>query len=81
MARRFSKPMVASRGVGAAVDVVRDGRNGWLYEAEDQSALTAVLSMVVVDDELRRRAADYMHDVADEGTPRAVAEMMLSFVW
>ena len=81
LARAMSKPLIASRGAGAAMDIVQPGINGWLYDAEDSTALAAILGEVVIDDRVRSDAAREMSAVSKEGSPRLVAERLLQHAW
>lgn len=46
-------PVIVSRGVGAAPDLVRHGQNGFVYETGDVEALTDFLFSIVTSSELR----------------------------
>lgn len=46
-------PIVCSRGVGAAADLVRHGENGFQFEAADIAALAQALSPLLASAELR----------------------------
>lgn len=81
LARAMSKPLVASRGAGAAIDIVQPGVNGWLYESEDSSALAAILNEVVRVACLRLDAARAMSAVSQEGSPAFVAERLVRNAW
>jgi glycosyltransferase involved in cell wall biosynthesis len=48
-------PLLLSNRVGAAVDLLRDGENGFLVSAEDVGAASAALRSLAADPELRRR--------------------------
>jgi glycosyltransferase involved in cell wall biosynthesis len=48
-------PIVASRELGCAPDLVEDGVNGFTFEAGDVEGLTRVLQLLVEDEPLRRR--------------------------
>jgi glycosyltransferase involved in cell wall biosynthesis len=47
-----SLPVVAARGIGAAVDLVRDGVNGYTYPVGDVDALAKCLDEVLKDPDL-----------------------------
>jgi glycosyltransferase involved in cell wall biosynthesis len=42
------RAVIASERVGAAVDLIEAGRNGWVFTAQDTAALTAVLKNAAV---------------------------------
>jgi glycosyltransferase involved in cell wall biosynthesis len=48
-------PVVASTGIGAVRDLVRDGENGRIFEAGDQGALAEVLRSLITDPDLCQR--------------------------
>lgn len=48
-------PIVASTGIGAVQDLVRDGKNGRIFEAGDQGGLTEVLQSLITDPNLCQR--------------------------
>jgi glycosyltransferase involved in cell wall biosynthesis len=66
-------PVVASR-VGGLPEIVRDGRDGVLVEAEDPAALAGAIAEVLGDDRRRREmAASGPERAAEFGTDRMVA--------
>lgn len=81
LARVMGKPLVASRGSGASVDVVRPGVNGWLYEPEDTADLATLLERVVMNNDERANATEAMQAVSMEGSPHGVAAILLEFAW
>lgn len=81
LARAMAKPLIASRGAGAALEIVQDGENGWLYEAEDVERLSAILSKVVADEALRVRAGQAMSRISQEGSPRAAVVKLMTYAW
>jgi glycosyltransferase involved in cell wall biosynthesis len=81
LARAMAKPLIASRGAGAALDIVEEGENGWLYGAEDADRLTAILDVVVTDDELRAKARQAMGKISQEGSPKAAVIKLMTYAW
>jgi glycosyltransferase involved in cell wall biosynthesis len=53
-AMNAAKPVIASDRVGAAVDLVRDGRNGFIFPCGDIEALRSRLARLVVDAQLMK---------------------------
>ena len=53
-AMNFALPVIASRQVGAADDLVEDGVNGFRFEAGDTAALASLLRRLVENPALRR---------------------------
>jgi len=57
-------PVIVSRGVGAAPDLVRHGLNGFVYDTGDKEALTGyLLNMVAADTELRKQMGQASREV------------------
>lgn len=81
LARAMAKPLIASRSAGAALDIVQDGENGWLYDAEDVEGLSAILDKVATDDALRTMAGQAMSRISQEGSPEATATALLRAAW
>lgn len=48
-------PVIGSYGAGAAVDRIQQGRNGFLYEAEDIQSLANFITLLYQNPDLRRR--------------------------
>lgn len=48
-------PVVASTGIGAVCDLVRDGENGRIFEVGDQAGLAEALRSLITDPGLRQR--------------------------
>ena len=51
-------PVITSREVGAAADLVREGENGFMFEAGKVAELTGCLSRVIGDPGIRKRLGD-----------------------
>ena len=59
-------PVVVSRGVGAATDLVRHGENGFIYETGDIEGLSDYLfSIVTAQPELRKQMAQASRQIVD----------------
>ncbi len=67
-------PLVASDAVGAARELVEDGRNGFVVPAGDVAALHDALGRLTGDEELRRAAGARSRELAAQFTPEAWAE-------
>lgn len=81
IARAMAKPLIASRGAGAALDIIQDGVNGWFYESDDVGGLAGILDTVVTDDCLRVTAGKAMRKVSKEGSPEAAVGGLLRYAW
>jgi glycosyltransferase involved in cell wall biosynthesis len=68
-------PVIVSRGVGAATDLVRHGQNGFVYETGDEEALAGyLLNMVAADVELRKQMGQVSREIiANWNNERCVA--------
>ncbi len=75
------RPVVVSDRVGGARDLVNEGVNGWVFEAEDAAALTAAIrralgcepeALGAMGDAARRTSAQWSIAAAAEGIERAV---------
>ena len=68
------KPIVASDAVGAARDLVLDGRSGCVFPVGDIAALASSLRLLIQDPDLRRRLGDNARAlVAEWGIDATVA--------
>lgn len=72
--------LVASDAVGAARELVEDGRNGFVVPAGDVGALHDALVRVASDDDFRRRAAGRSRELEATFTPERWAEAVASLV-
>lgn len=62
-----SCPVVVSDAVGAAYDLVRPGRDGWVFPAGDTQALARALAAPALEDDRRARPIDrWTYDLAVE---------------
>ena len=59
----FSLPIVTTHGVCSAADLVRDGRNGFLYEAGNIGALTDSLTCLIGNRQLRYEMGKHSLDI------------------
>ena len=84
-AMNFALPVIASRQVGAADDLVKEGVNGFRFEAGDTAALAELLRFLVGDSGLRRRMGkaslqiigEWDYDRATEGVLAALRSSRL----
>ena len=73
-AMNAGKPIVASDAVGAARDLVLDGRSGCVFPVGDIAALASSLRLLIQDPDLRRRLGDNARAlVAEWGIDATVA--------
>jgi glycosyltransferase involved in cell wall biosynthesis len=66
-------PLVATDGVGAAYDLLRDGENGFRVPVGDVDALREALRTLAGDADLRRRQGERSRELAARFTPEAWA--------
>jgi glycosyltransferase involved in cell wall biosynthesis len=62
----FGLPVVATTAVGAAVDLVVEGENGYTYRPGDVEALTERMERLAGDGELRRRMGERSRELIGE---------------
>jgi glycosyltransferase involved in cell wall biosynthesis len=73
-AMNAGKPIVASDAIGAARDLVLDGRSGYVFPVGDIAALASHLQILIARPELRRRLGENARDlVAGWGLDATVA--------
>lgn len=80
----FSLPVITTREVASAADLVAHGENGFVYDAGDCSALSEALQVLVGDrarrEEMGRRSFESIQewnlDVSAEGIRRAISMVM-----
>jgi glycosyltransferase involved in cell wall biosynthesis len=63
-------PVIGAYGAGAAFDRIEQGRNGFLYEAEDTRALANFITLLYRYPELRRRMGAEARNTAEQWHPR-----------
>jgi glycosyltransferase involved in cell wall biosynthesis len=73
-------PLVATEAVGAAWDLIEEGRNGFRVPVGDAAALRSALSRLVVDGELRRAAGRRSRELSARLTPDAWADAVAGLV-
>jgi glycosyltransferase involved in cell wall biosynthesis len=81
-AMNFGLPVVVSDKVGCAVDLVRDGENGYVIPFQSTEALADRLARLVDSEEMRRRFGEasiarvqrWNYDVAAAGVCHAIAD-------
>jgi glycosyltransferase involved in cell wall biosynthesis len=73
-------PLVASPFAGASVDLVEDGRSGFLADPHDITAWSRALSTLARSPELRRRLGARAHELTLSRTPERAADGYLAAV-
>jgi glycosyltransferase involved in cell wall biosynthesis len=73
-------PLVATEAVGAAWDLIEDGRNGFRVAVGDANALREALERLLADESLRRAAGARSRELAAHFTPEAWAEAVAGTV-
>jgi glycosyltransferase involved in cell wall biosynthesis len=82
-AMTFGLPVVATRMVGASLDLIEEGSNGYIYPVGDISALTDALRRLAASPDMRRqfgrRSCDivqrYSYDACVQGILAALADV------
>jgi glycosyltransferase involved in cell wall biosynthesis len=69
-------PVVASTATNAAIDLIEDGRNGFLFPPEDSAALTEVLVKLARDPSLRARVGREARATALQHSPELGAKKL-----
>lgn len=68
-------PVIAAN-IGGAAELIRDGENGYVFEAGDQESLLGVLERVVKEDRNWRKRSNAAHHSADlRSTPHHAARL------
>jgi glycosyltransferase involved in cell wall biosynthesis len=70
-------PVIGSYGAGAAVDRIQQGRNGFLYEAEDIQSLANFITLLYQNPELRRRMASEALKTAQAWPPSRGVQILV----
>lgn len=65
----FGLPLVVSRAVGAGPDLVRPGRNGYVFRVGDIATLTRCLEAVAQDKGLRKRMGEESRMIIQDFSP------------
>jgi glycosyltransferase involved in cell wall biosynthesis len=73
-------PVIGSRRAGSAVDLVRDGQSGFLYEPEDVDALAGHVRTALREPETLQRMRVEAEAVAATQTPERVAETLVEAI-
>ena len=60
------KPVIATDAVGAAYDLIEEGRNGFLVPERDEHALYEKLKLLVGDEKLVRQMGAESRRIIDE---------------
>jgi glycosyltransferase involved in cell wall biosynthesis len=67
-------PLVATEAVGAAWDLIEEGRNGFRVPVDDPDALRAALRRLLDDETFRRTAGARSRELSSRFTPEAWAD-------
>lgn len=63
----FGKPVIATYGVGAAYDLIKDGVNGFILPENDVDALYEAIKTIICSSELERKMGMASKRVIEEG--------------
>jgi glycosyltransferase involved in cell wall biosynthesis len=70
-------PLVATEVVGAAADLIEEGKNGFRVPPDDVEALHAAIARILADDDLRAAMARRSAEIAARFTPETWAERVV----
>ena len=71
-------PVIGSYGAGAAEDRIKQGRNGFLYEAEDIESLANFITLLFQNPDLRRRMGSEALKTAQEWPPSRGVDILVN---
>jgi glycosyltransferase involved in cell wall biosynthesis len=70
-------PVIGSYGAGAAIDRIQQGRNGFLYDAEDIQSLANFITLLYQNPDLRRRMGSEALKTAQEWPPSRGVQILV----
>ena len=62
----FGKPVIATDAVGAAFDMIKDGKNGFMVPEKDSDALYIAMKKIISDPELERKMGEESKRIIEE---------------
>jgi glycosyltransferase involved in cell wall biosynthesis len=71
-------PVIGSNSAGAAFDRIEQGRNGFLYDAEDIQTLANFITLLYQNPELKRRMGVEAYKTASQWPPRRGVDIILN---
>lgn len=71
-------PVIGSNSAGAAFDRIEQGRNGFLYDAEDIQTLANFITLLCQNPELKRRMGVEAYKTACQWPPRRGVDIILN---
>jgi glycosyltransferase involved in cell wall biosynthesis len=66
-AMQFGKPVIATDGVGAAYDLIKDGVNGFIVQKKNINALYNAMEKILSDPELEKEMGEESKKIIEEG--------------
>lgn len=79
-AMRFGKPILLSRGAGAAGDVVHHGDNGLIFDPEDPEELAENMCSLICQPELREHMGKRSAEIAELDDPARSAQLLANLI-
>jgi glycosyltransferase involved in cell wall biosynthesis len=67
-AMQFGKPIIATKGVGAAYDLIKDGENGFMVPEKDSDALYEAMKTILSDSELEKKMGEESKKIIEKFT-------------
>ena len=70
-------PVIGTRQAGSAIELIEDGQNGFLYDAEDVGTLTRHMRRLLHDRELRTAMAGHARGMTARWTSQRLADTLV----
>ena len=67
-AMQFGKPVIATDGVGAAYDFIKDGKNGFMVPEKDSDALYDAMKKIISDPDLEKKMGEESKKIIERFT-------------
>ena len=71
-------PVIGSYGAGAAFDRIKQGRNGFLYDAEDIQTLAGYITLLYQNPKLKRRLGTAAYQTARQWHPQIGVDIIVN---
>ena len=71
-------PVIGSYSAGAALDRIEQGRNGFLYDAEDIRALGNFITLLYQNPDLKKRMGEAAYQTARQWPPQRGVDIIIN---
>ena len=71
-------PVIGSYGAGAALHRIKQGRNGFLYDAEDIQTLASYITLLYQNPKLKRRMGAVAYQTARQWHPQSGVDIIVN---